>query len=171
MPCSLRTKKSFFQNRTLLELSGSQCKKTRATRGGLFGREDGMSPGKTFTVFVVDDDDSVRKALRRLLQACGHTVMTYESAEDFLASGPIQTEGCMVLDIKLPGMSGLDLHGRIASSQPNYPVIFITAHDNPQWQERAANLGAVAYLRKPFDQQSLLDALHDAQSRMGEVGT
>jgi FixJ family two-component response regulator len=124
-------------------------------------------PEKSFTVFVVDDDDSVRKALGRLLRANGYKVMAFESAEDFLVSDRDQSEGCIVLDIGLPGMSGLDLHEKLASSsQANYPVIFITAHDNPQWQDRAVKTGAVAYLRKPFDQQLLLDAIHAARSRL-----
>jgi FixJ family two-component response regulator len=85
--------------------------------------------------------------------------MTFESAEDFLLSGWVCTGGCIVLDIRLSGMSGLDLYEKLASSGTNCPVIFITAQDNPQWQERAAETDAVAYLRKPFDQQLLLDAL------------
>ena len=125
-----------------------------------------MLPEKSFTVFVVDDDDSVRKALKRLLRASGYEVMTFESAEDFLVAGRVRTEGCIVLDIHLPGISGLDLYEKLASSEANCPVIFITAQDNPQWQEKAARAGAVAYLRKPFDQQLLLDALHAASSRL-----
>ena len=117
-------------------------------------------PEKSFTVFVVDDDESVRKALKRLLRAHGYDVMTFESAEDFLLSDAVRTEGCILLDIRLPGMSGLDLYEKLASSGAIHPVIFMTAHDNPQWQERAAKMDAVAYLRKPFDQQSLVDAIH-----------
>jgi FixJ family two-component response regulator len=130
-----------------------------------------MSPEKTFTVFIVDDDESVRLALRRLLKANGYHVMTFASAEDFLASGRVRTEGCIVLDIRLPGMSGLDLHEELTSSEANCPAIFITAHDNPQWQDRAAKMDAVAYLRKPFDEQLLLDALHAACSSLEEVKT
>ena len=107
-------------------------------------------PEKSFTVFVVDDDDSVRKALGRLLRANGYKVMTFESAEDFLVSDRGQTEGCIVLDIGLPGMSGLELYEKLASSEANYPVIFITAQDNPQWRKAAAETDAVAYLRKPL---------------------
>ena len=125
-----------------------------------------LLPEKSFTVFVVDDDDSVRKALGRLLRASGYQVMTFESAEDFLVSDRGQSEGCIVLDMCLPSMSGLELYEKLASSEANYPVIFITAHDNPQWQEGAAETDAVAYLRKPFDQQVLLDALQAARSRL-----
>ncbi len=124
-----------------------------------------MLPEKAYTVFVVDDDESVRKALRRLLRANGFEVMTFGSAEDFLDSGQVQTGGCLVLDIKLSGMSGLDLFEKLASSGSNYPVIFITAHDNPQWREIAMGMGAAAYLRKPFDEQALCDAVNAACSR------
>jgi FixJ family two-component response regulator len=117
-------------------------------------------PEKSFTVFVVDDDESVRKALKRLLRAHGYNVVTFESAEDFLLSDAVRTQGCILLDIRLPGMSGLDLYEKLASSGAIHPVIFMTAHDTPQWQERAAKMDAVAYLRKPFDQQSLVDAIH-----------
>jgi FixJ family two-component response regulator len=86
--------------------------------------------------------------------------MTFESAEDFLLSDSLPAKGCIVLDIRLPGMSGLDLCEKLAASGATHPVIFMTAHDAPQWQERAATMNAVAYLRKPFDQQSLFDAIH-----------
>ena len=140
-------------------------------RRNLSGKEGGMSAEKTFTVFVVDDDDSVRMALRRLLQANEYQVTTFESAEDFLSSERFLTEGCLVLDIKLPGMSGLELYEKLASYEANYPVVFITAHDNPQWQEQVAKTGAVAFLRKPFDEQALLDALQAAGRRLEEVRT
>jgi len=117
-------------------------------------------PEKSLTVFVVDDDESVRKALKRLLRAHGYNVMIFESAEDFLLSDSVQAEGCILADVRLPGMSGLDLYEKLAASGASHPVIFMTAHDAPQWQERAAKMNAVAYLRKPFDQQSLFDAIN-----------
>jgi FixJ family two-component response regulator len=133
---------------------------------GLSKKGDGALPEKSFTVFLIDDDHSVRKALKRLLRANGYQVKTFESAEEFLLSGEIRTAGCLLLDIRLPGISGLDLYEKLASSGTNYPVIFITAQDNLQWQERAAEAGAAAYLRKPFGQKSLLDALDAARSRL-----
>jgi len=131
-------------------------------------KEGGVLPGKPPTVFVVDDDDSVRKALKRLLSANGYQVMAYESAEDFLLADRPHAQGCIVLDIRLPGMSGLDLYEHLASSGRKYPIIFITAQDNPEWQGRAAETDAIAYLRKPFDQRSLLDALDAAFSKVEE---
>jgi FixJ family two-component response regulator len=124
----------------------------------------------SFTVFVVDDDESIQRALKRLLRSEGYRVVTFGSAEDLLESGSVLGEGCLVLDIRLPGMSGLDLDERLSSSGRRRPVIFMTAHDNPQWQERAGAAGAVAYLRKPFDQQSLLDAVRLALARRSGPG-
>ena len=114
---------------------------------------------ESFTVYVVDDDESIRKALKRLLRSMGYHAVAFESAEDFMETTSCRGEGCLVLDIRLPGMTGLDLQEKLASSGVKYPVIFMTAHDNPQWQERAKKAGALAYLRKPFDEQSLLGAI------------
>jgi FixJ family two-component response regulator len=86
-------------------------------------------------------------------------VITFESAEEFLDSDRLRITGCIVLDMRLPGMSGPELHEKLATIEAVHPVIFMTAHDTPQWQECVAKKGAVAYLLKPFDQQSLLDAL------------
>ena len=116
-------------------------------------------PQKSVTVYVVDDDESIRRALKRLLRSAGYHAVTFDSAEEFIESASYGGKGCLVLDIRLPGMTGLDLQDRLASSGAKYPVIFMTAHDNPQWQERAKKAGAVAYLRKPFEEQSLLDAI------------
>jgi FixJ family two-component response regulator len=116
-------------------------------------------PQKSVTVYVVDDDESVRRALQRLLRSAGYQAVTFESAEDFIDSAPGGGEGCLVLDIRLPGMTGLDLQEKLSASGAKYEVIFMTAHDNPQWRQRAKKAGAVAYLRKPFDEQSLLDAV------------
>ena len=125
---------------------------------------------KPLTVLVVDDDESVRRALKRLLRSNGFQVVTFESAEDFLQSGLVQGTLCLILDIRLPGISGLELYDNLASSGVTYPVIFMTAHDNPQWQEMAEKAGAVGYLRKPFDEQSLLSALGLACSRNEQRG-
>ena len=114
---------------------------------------------ETFTVYVVDDDPSIRKALERLLRSAGYHALTFESAEEFLDSTAAPGKGCLVLDIRLPGMTGLDLHKKLASEGTKYSVIFMTAHDNPQWQERAKKMDAVAYLNKPFSEQTLLHAI------------
>jgi two-component system response regulator FixJ len=116
-------------------------------------------PQESFTVYVVDDDDSIRRALKRLLGSVGYHAITFESAEEFLEFAPEPGEGCLVLDIRLPKMTGLELQKSLASRGSTYPVIFMTAHDNPRWQERAKKAGVVAYLKKPFPEQSLLDAI------------
>jgi FixJ family two-component response regulator len=116
----------------------------------------------TITVYIVDDDESIRKALKRLLKAAGYDALTFASAEDFLDSTSGRGGGCLVLDIRLPGITGLDLQEKLASEGGKYAVIFMTAHDNPKWQERARKAGAVAYLKKPFNEHSLLDAIQCA---------
>ena len=116
-------------------------------------------PQKSLTVYVVDDDESIRRALKRLLRSMGYHAVTFDSAEEFMETTSCRGEGCLVLDIRLPGMTGLDLQEKLCSSGAKYAVIFMTAHDNSQWQQRAKKAGAIAYLRKPFDEKSLLDAI------------
>ncbi len=127
-------------------------------------------PQESFTVYVVDDDESIRRALKRLLRSVGHHAVTFESAEDFLESAPGGGEGCLVLDIRLQGMTGLDLQGKLSSSGAKYVMIFMTAHDKPEWRQRAKKAGAIAYLMKPFDDQPLLDAIQLARRKGPERG-
>jgi FixJ family two-component response regulator len=127
-------------------------------------------PEKRFTVFVVDDDESILRALKRLLKSDGYHVLTFGSAEDLLESPSLGDEGCLVLDIRLPGMTGLELQEKLSSSGARYGAILMTAHDNPQWQEKAKAAGAIAYLRKPFDQQALLDAVRRCRQQTGTSG-
>jgi FixJ family two-component response regulator len=126
---------------------------------------------ESFTVYVVDDDESIRRALERLLRSVGYHALFFESAEDFLESASETGEGCLVLDIRLPGMTGLDLQQKLASWGANYSVVFMTAHDNPQWQERAKKEGAFAYLLKPFSEQALLDAVGRCRQQIGSNKT
>lgn len=121
---------------------------------------------KSLTVLIVDDKESVPRALTRLLRSNGYQVVTFESAKNFLQSGSVPGDACLILDIRLPGMSGLDLYDNLACSGIKIPVIFITACDDSQWQEKAEKTGAVAYLRKPFGEQSLLNA---PPAKEGEV--
>ena len=114
---------------------------------------------KPFTVYVVDDDESIRKALKRLLGSVGYHTLTFESAEAFLEFPLERGEGCLVLDIRLPGMTGFELQEKLLLQGSEYPVLFMTAHDNPQWRERATKAGAVAYLKKPFLEQKLFEAI------------
>ena len=119
-------------------------------------------PQESVTVYVVDDDESVRRAIRRLLSSVGYRALIFESAEEFLDSTSGLVEGCLLLDIRLPGMTGLDLQEELVSKEMGWRVIFMTAHDNPWWKEKAKKAGAVAYLKKPFREQSLLDAVRIA---------
>jgi FixJ family two-component response regulator len=116
-------------------------------------------PLELVTVYVVDDDESIRKALKLPLRSVGYNAVAFGSAEAFLDSAPPGGEGCLVLDIRLPGMTGLDLQEKLSLSGAKCAVILMTAHDNPQWRQRAKKAGAVACLGKPFDEQSLLDAI------------
>jgi len=118
-----------------------------------------------FTVYVVDDDESVRASLKLLMEACGYPVVTFKSAEDFLLSGFSGSPGCLILDIHLPGMSGFDLQKHLIKSRSLIPVVFITGHDRPRMEDEAMRVGGVAYLRKPFEEQCLLDAIHLAREK------
>lgn len=109
-------------------------------------------------IAVVDDDLSVRRAVARFLTASGLDVATFASASAFLATPHIRPK-CLVADVEMPGMSGLDLKAYLAHSDRDLPVIFITAHDDPQTRERAEKLGAAGFLRKPFDGAGLLESI------------
>jgi CheY-like chemotaxis protein len=98
-------------------------------------------PQKSVTVYVVDDDESIRRAPKRLLKSMGYNAVTFESAEEFLNMTSCHGRGCLVLDIRLPGMTGLDLQEKLALSGAKYAVIFMTAHDNPQWQYTSIAFG------------------------------
>ncbi len=119
-----------------------------------------------FIVFVVDDDDSVRDSLKLLIESSGYDVVTFKSAEDLLDSRFRENPCCLVLDVCLPGMSGFQLQEYLVKSQSKIPVIFITGHDRYQMEDRAMRLGAIAYLRKPFDEQCLLDAIGSLARRV-----
>ncbi len=118
-------------------------------------------------VAVIEDDPSFRRALRRLLALRGFRTEGFASAEEFLEAPETAAE-CLVLDIHLGGMSGLELQAALAASSVQLPIIFITAFDNPTTQERARKAGAAAYLQKPFDDQSLIDAIEHATGRQAD---
>jgi FixJ family two-component response regulator len=116
-------------------------------------------------VAVVDDDASVRRALTRLLQSAGLRVLTYASATEFLDSGIPSAPECLILDIHLGGMSGLELLPRLRELGCTLPVLIITAHDDAQARELAARGGCVAYLCKPLDAKVLLEEVATAMKR------
>ncbi len=115
-----------------------------------------------FIVFVVDDDESVRASLKLLIESVGYDVVTFRSAEDFLEYSSAEKSCCLILDIRLPGMSGFKLQEHLLKLQVQIPLIFITGHDRERMEDEAMRLGAIAYLRKPFDEQTLLEAIRCA---------
>jgi len=125
-------------------------------------------PTQRIIVAVVDNDASMRVGLERLLQARGFGTEVFESAEAFLAAA--SAADCLLLDIHLGGMSGFDLRRRLASAGSPLPVIFMTAFDDEAARHEATSLGCVAYLRKPFVGQLLMDAIAEAtgQARSGK---
>jgi FixJ family two-component response regulator len=116
-------------------------------------------------VFVVDDDASVREALGSLIRSAGLPVQTFASAPEFLASPRPDVPSCLVLDVRLPGLSGLDLQKRLAEVDLAIPIVFITGHGDVPTSVRAMKAGAVEFLTKPFTDQDLLDAVHQAMER------
>jgi FixJ family two-component response regulator len=116
-------------------------------------------------VFVVDDDQGVRDALRRLLVSVGLAVEVFPSAQAFLGSPRRHAPGCLVLDVRLPGLSGLDLQQELAKSEATLPIIFLTGHGDIPMSVQAMKAGAVEFLTKPFRQQDLLDAIRHAIQR------
>ncbi|MEK6303360.1 MAG: response regulator transcription factor [Acidobacteriota bacterium] len=117
------------------------------------------------TVFVVDDDEAVREALKSLIRSVGLRVETFASAQEFLQSRDGDVPGCLVLDVRLPGLSGLDLQRELAGADIHTPIIFISGHGDIPMTVRAMKEGAVEFLTKPFRDQDLLDAIHQALDR------
>ncbi|MHC4132818.1 MAG: response regulator transcription factor [Planctomycetota bacterium] len=113
-------------------------------------------------VFVVDDDESVRKALKRLIKSVGMNVETFATAQDFLSRQHYEGPSCLVLDVRMPGVSGLDLQQRLAKANLRVPIIFITGHGNIPMSVQAMKNGAVDFLEKPFEDQALLELIQNA---------
>src|ERR1700742_542754 len=122
-------------------------------------------PEKKAIVFVVDDDVSVREGLGSLIRSAGVWVETFASAQKFLDSPRSDVASCLVLDVRLPGLSGLDLQKRMAEANIEIPIIFITGHGDVPTSVRAMKAGAVEFLTKPFRDRDLLDAIHQAIKR------
>ena len=113
-------------------------------------------------VFVVDDDSSIREALGSLIRSVGWRVEVFSSAQEFLRHKRPETPACLVLDVRLPGLSGLDLQHELATRKINLPIVFITGHGDIPMSVRAMKAGAVEFLPKPFRDQDLLDAIQQA---------
>jgi FixJ family two-component response regulator len=113
-------------------------------------------------ISIVDDDTSVRESLQCLIRSFGFAVEAFASAEEFLNSGHLPNTRCMMLDVRMPGMNGLELQRRVAASYREVKVIFITAHGDEATRSQALTNGAVDYLLKPFSDGALLHAIHVA---------
>lgn len=113
-------------------------------------------------VFVVDDDRSVRKGLERLIKSVSLEVETFATAQEFIDYEHPDRPGCLVLDVRMPGLSGLDLQRELAAAKHEMPVIFITGHGSIPMSVRAMKAGALNFLEKPFEDQDLLDAIREA---------
>jgi FixJ family two-component response regulator len=117
---------------------------------------------KTNLIAVVDDDDSMRSAIEGLLKSVGLQAQAFASAEEFLRSGQQHQAACLIADIRMPGMSGLELQAHLNIERCRIPTIFITAHGDEKMRLQALRAGAVEFLSKPFDDEALLDGVRAA---------
>jgi len=124
------------------------------------------------TVFVVDDDKSVRKSLSRLLRSFGYDVELFASADEFLQRLPCEGVGCLVLDVQMPGLNGLELQEKLAGCPSMLPIVFITGNTDLSTGVRAMDAGASAFITKPFREETLLEAIKRAlaECRNGHEG-
>jgi FixJ family two-component response regulator len=120
---------------------------------------------QTQLVSIVDDDPLAREGIRELVESLGYKALAFVSAQDFLQSGAIATTGCLITDLQMPGLSGLDLQERLQAQGYHTPVILITAYPNEKHRSRAISAGAIGFLSKPFEEQCLVDCLSVAMSR------
>jgi FixJ family two-component response regulator len=124
-----------------------------------------MTPADTATVFVIDDDASVRAAIQGLLKSASLRSASFATAEEFLRNKPPDGPSCLVLDVSLPGVNGLDLQRELAEAGVRIPIVFITGHGDIPMSVKAMKSGAVEFLTKPFQDQDLLDAVYQALER------
>lgn len=144
-----------------MRLSSSVRSDSRPTTSGAVRMLDRQHPPGTCMVFVVDDDPSVRKSLDRLLRSAGYQVQTYDSARTFLGRAPVagETPQCLILDVRMPGVSGLDLQTLLRNSGSKLPIVFSTGFGDVTSSVRAMKIGAVDFLTKPIDEGELLSAV------------
>jgi FixJ family two-component response regulator len=117
---------------------------------------------KTKIIAIVDDDDLMRSALQGLLKAVGLPARAFASAEEFLTSGQQHEAACLIADIRMPGMSGLELQAKLNADHCRIPTIFVTAHGDARMRMQALRAGAVEFLAKPFDNEALLESVRAA---------
>jgi len=117
---------------------------------------------ETALISIVDDDESMREAIQSLLRSVGFRAKTFASGEQFLQSEQIEHTACLILDVRMPGMSGLELQRRLMATQCRIPIVFVTAHGEEEARSRALQEGAVDFLLKPFSEEALLNAIQVA---------
>jgi FixJ family two-component response regulator len=120
---------------------------------------------QTPTIFIIDDDPSARRGLSRLIRVAGFNVRAFASAQDFLAGQHYNSPGCIVLDVQMPGLSGLDLQAELNKAEYNMPIIFISAHGDVPMTAQVMKDGALDFLTKPVDRDQLLNAIRSALAR------
>lgn len=123
---------------------------------------NGDSYPEKVVISLVDDDESVRSALKRLIKSVGLKVNEFASAEDFLKFATPSEAACLVLDLRLPGMSGLELQAKLVAANCHIPIVFISAHSDGQARAQAVAAGAIDFLQKPFSEKALFDAINSA---------
>src|ERR1700732_4986807 len=121
-----------------------------------------VTPGHSKLIAIVDDDDSMRSALQGLLESAELPAQSFASAEEFLQSGQQHLIACLIADIRMPGMSGLELQAQLNAENHRIPIIFITAHGDEKMRMRALRAGAVEFMAKPFNDEALLESVRAA---------
>ena len=116
-------------------------------------------------VYVVDDDASARRALGRLLRSAGFRAKLFPSSQAFLDGGPVEPGAVMILDVRMPGISGLELQKRLRTAGETLPIIFLTAFEDPRARNEALKDGAAAFLQKPVDEEVLFEAIREAEAK------
>ena len=118
-------------------------------------------------IAIVDDDESVRKATRSLVRSLGYEAATFCSAEEFLESSQLTSTACLITDVRMPGMSGVELQDRLIADGHSLPTVFISAFSDERVQQRVLESGAVGYLRKPFEEDRLIECIETALKGQG----
>jgi FixJ family two-component response regulator len=116
-------------------------------------------------ISIVDDDDSLRNSLNNLLRSLGFRTESFSSGEDFLNSNHLHDTDCLILDVRMPGMNGLNLQHHLAKANLRLPIVFITSHSDDEARSRALDAGAVAFLYKPCREETLVEAIDSALHR------
>jgi two-component system, LuxR family, response regulator FixJ len=119
-------------------------------------------------VFVIDDDESICRSLRRLIQSAGFHVRTFTSGNDFLNQGCQKMTGCILLDVRMPEIDGLELQKRLNDSGCKMPIIFMSAHQDMEIREKAIQAGAISFLQKPFEDQLLVETINMALHKVAD---